>query len=116
MTHPVYTQQVLADLKLGQIKSIAADLGVTPTGDKTQRNTWIKAIITHQSAQVRKVDEQVLAQSELNEYIAAQAQGVAPESLTIQEIHSHHFEIYALNQQDLRNWHRRSLNYSAFVL
>lgn len=98
MTHPLYTQQVLAGLKLGRIKNIAADLGVTPTGNKTQRKTWINFIINHQSAQLQKVDSQTLAQAELNQHIANQAQAVAPESLTIQEINSHHFEIYAGSQ------------------
>ncbi|MBD2505079.1 hypothetical protein, partial [Anabaena azotica] len=37
-------------------------------------------------------------QAELYNHLEAQAQAVAPESLTIQEIHSHHFEIFAGNQ------------------
>jgi hypothetical protein len=44
------------------------------------------------------IDEQTLAQAELYNHLETQAQAVAPESLSIQEIHSHHFEIFALNQ------------------
>lgn len=98
MTHPIYTQQVLADLKLGQIKNIAAELGVTPTGDKTQRRTWINGIITHQSTQLQKVDEQAIAQAELNQHIEQQAEEIAPESLTIQQINPRHYEVFSSNQ------------------
>jgi hypothetical protein len=49
MTHPTYTQQALRRYNLPRLKTIAAELGVTPTGDKRGTQTWINAIIAHQS-------------------------------------------------------------------
>ncbi|WP_373529043.1 hypothetical protein [Nostoc sp.] len=95
MTHPTYTQQALCRYNLPRLKRTAAELGVTPTGDKTQRQTWVNAIITHQSAQLQKVDNQALAQAELDHYIATQAQAVAPEPLRIVEISFSYHEYYA---------------------
>ncbi|MBD2730484.1 hypothetical protein H6G96_30255 [Nostoc sp. FACHB-892] len=95
MTHPQYTQQALSRYTLPRLKRIAAELGVTPTGDKRAAQTWVNAIITHQSAQLQKVDNQALAQAELDHFIADQAQAVAPEPLTIVEISFDHHEYYA---------------------
>ncbi|MBD2512110.1 hypothetical protein H6G91_33610 [Nostoc muscorum FACHB-395] len=96
MTHVRYTQQALSRYNLPRIKRIAAELGVIPTGDKRAAETWINAIITHQSTQTHKVtDNQALAQAELDSYIADQAQAVAPEPLTIVEISFDHHEYYA---------------------
>ncbi|HYX16891.1 MAG TPA: hypothetical protein VE944_21575 [Nostoc sp.] len=89
MTHPTYTQQALCRYNLPLLKRIATELGVAPTGDKRAADTWVNAIITHQSAQTHKV-----AQSELNDYIANQAQAVAPEELTTREISFYDHEIY----------------------
>ncbi|MCC5619540.1 hypothetical protein LC605_31725 [Nostoc sp. CHAB 5836] len=50
MTHRTYTQQALQRYNLPRLKRIAAELGVTPTGDKRGSETWINAIIAHQSA------------------------------------------------------------------
>ncbi|BBD62937.1 hypothetical protein NIES2109_57870 (plasmid) [Nostoc sp. HK-01] len=44
------------------------------------------------------VDEQTLAQTELNQYIADQAQTIAPEEFTSIEIDLYHHEIYANGQ------------------
>ncbi|MBC1221440.1 hypothetical protein GNF10_24160 [Nostoc sp. UCD121] len=55
----------------------------------------MNAIITHQSTQLQKVDNQALAQAELDHFIADQAQAVAPEPLTIVEISFDHHEYYA---------------------
>ena len=99
MTHPTYTQQALCRYNLPRLKRIAAELGVTPTGDKRAAETWINAIITHQSTQTHKVtNEQALAQAELDHFIADQAQAVAPEPLRIVEISFDHHEYYAGNQ------------------
>ncbi|MHC5771755.1 MAG: hypothetical protein ACYTXI_40660 [Nostoc sp.] len=98
MTHPTYTQQALCRYNLPRLKRIAAELGVTPTGDKRGADTWVNAIITHQSTQLQKVDNQALAQAELDNYIADQAQAIAPEPLTIVEISFDHHEYYAGNQ------------------
>ncbi|MBD2563985.1 MULTISPECIES: hypothetical protein [Nostoc] len=95
MTHPTYTQQALSRYNLPRLKIIAAELGVTPAGDRRATETWVNAIITHQSTQLQKVDNQALAQAELDNYIADQAQAVAPEPLTIVEISFDHHEYYA---------------------
>ncbi|MEH2324668.1 MAG: hypothetical protein V7K32_14090 [Nostoc sp.] len=95
MTHPQYTQQALSRYNLPRLKRIATELGVKPTGDKRAADTWVNAIITHQSTQLQKVDEQALAQAELDSYIADQAQAVAPEPLTIVEISFSDHEYYA---------------------
>lgn len=98
MTHPTYTQQALCRYNLPRLKRIAAELGITPTGDKRGADTWVNAIITHQSTQLQKVDNQALAQAELDHFIADQAQAIAPEPLTIVEISFDHHEYYAGNQ------------------
>ncbi|MBD2731656.1 hypothetical protein H6G96_36605 [Nostoc sp. FACHB-892] len=98
MTHPNYTQQALSRYNLPRLKRIAAELGVTPTGDKRAIDTWVNAIIAHQSTQLQNVDNQALAQTELDGYIADQAQAIAPEPLTIVEISFDHHEYYAGNQ------------------
>jgi hypothetical protein len=95
MTHVRYTQQALSLYNLPRLKRIAAELGVTPAGDKRATETWVNAIIAHQSTQLQKVDNQALAQAELYNYIADQAQAVAPEPLTIVEISFGDHEYYA---------------------
>lgn len=77
MTHPTYTQQALSCYNLPRLKRIATELGITPTGDKRGAETWINAIITHQSTQIQK------------------AQAIAPEKLTTVEISFYDHEIYA---------------------
>ncbi|MBN3957436.1 MAG: hypothetical protein HWQ39_00815 [Nostoc sp. NMS8] len=54
--------------------------------------------MTHQSTQLQKVDNQALAQAELDNYIADQAQAIAPEPLRIVEISFDHHEYYAGDQ------------------
>ncbi|MBD2730233.1 hypothetical protein H6G96_28935 [Nostoc sp. FACHB-892] len=95
MTHPTYTQQALSRYNLPCLKRIAAERGVTPTGDKRAAQTWVNAIITHQSTQLQKIDNQAAAQAELDNYIVNQAQAVAPEPLRIVEISFAHHEYYA---------------------
>ncbi|RCJ31844.1 hypothetical protein A6769_30110 [Nostoc punctiforme NIES-2108] len=55
-------------------------------------------MITDQSTKLQKVDNQAAAQAELDNYIADQAQAVAPEPFTIVEISFDHHEYYAGNQ------------------
>ncbi|RCJ29509.1 hypothetical protein A6769_35555 [Nostoc punctiforme NIES-2108] len=55
----------------------------------------MNAIITHQSNQLHKVDNQATAQAELDNYIAHQAQAIAPEPLRIVEISFSDYEYYA---------------------
>ncbi|MCC5633341.1 hypothetical protein LC613_38365 [Nostoc sphaeroides CHAB 2801] len=95
MTHVRYTQQALSRYNLPRLKRIATELGVTPTLDKRAAQTWVNAIIAHQSTKLQKVDNQALAQAELDHFIADQAQAVAPEPLRIVEISFDHHEYYA---------------------
>jgi hypothetical protein len=81
MTHPTYTRQPLSRYTLPRLKRIAAELGVTPTLDKRGAETWVNAIINHQSAKLQKVDEQ--------------AKPVASEKLTTVEISFYDHEYYA---------------------
>ncbi|QLE52734.1 hypothetical protein FD724_32745 (plasmid) [Nostoc sp. C057] len=98
MTYPKYTQQDLSRYNLPRLKRIAAELGITPTGDKRAADTWVNAIIAHQSTKLHKVtDSQALAQAELDDYIANQAQAIAPEPLTTKEISFYDHEIYSGN-------------------
>ncbi|MEA5505951.1 hypothetical protein VB735_23100 [Halotia wernerae UHCC 0503] len=55
MTQPIHTKQSLANVKLPQLKTIAASLGVTPAGRKTEREAWINTIIEHQASKVQKI-------------------------------------------------------------
>ena len=99
MTHPIYAQQQLQRKTLNQLKTIYAQLDTkTEVLDKRCKESWVKAIITHQSTQLHKVDNQALAQAELDNYIADQAQVVAPEPLRIVEISFSHHEYYADNK------------------
>ncbi len=96
MTHPIYTQQQLQQNTLNQLKTIYAQLDTkTEVSDKRCKESWVNAIITHQSTKLQKVDNQALAQAELDSYIADQAQAIAPEPLTIVEISFDHHEYYA---------------------
>ncbi|NDJ21011.1 hypothetical protein GS682_04995 [Nostoc sp. B(2019)] len=81
MTHPIYTTEQLLAEKLEPIKAIARQLGVTPEGDKRNKDIWIDAIIELQLSQTEKlsggfrqideqVDEQVVAQAEMEAHIA----------------------------------------------
>lgn len=101
MTHPIYTTQQLQELKLGEIKAIASQLGVTPEGDKRNKDIWVKAIARYQKSQVeklsgrqslhlgkpqdraasefRQIDEQDIAQTEFVAHIVAQADVIAPD-------------------------------------
>jgi hypothetical protein len=84
MTHSTYTQQALSRYTLPRLKRIATELGVTPTLDKRAADTWVNAIITHQSTQIQKVDEQT----------TAEANAIAPEELTPVEISFYDHEYY----------------------
>ncbi|ACC85027.1 hypothetical protein [Nostoc punctiforme] len=95
MTHPIYTQQQLQRKTLNQLKTIYAQLDTkTEVSDKRCKESWVNAIITDQSTKLQKVDNQALAQAELDNYIADQAQAVAPEPLRIVEISFDHHEYY----------------------
>jgi hypothetical protein len=49
MTHPTYSQTTLEALPTAQLKTIASQIGAIPDGDKRVKQTWISAIIDHQT-------------------------------------------------------------------
>ncbi|QFS51980.1 hypothetical protein [Nostoc sphaeroides] len=104
MTHNIYSQQQLQLKSIARLKQIYSEIGCTvEVSDKRCKDAWITAIADYQSSKIQKVtpaapDEQALAQAELGNYIATQAQAVAPELLTIVEISFDHHEYYAGNQ------------------
>ncbi|MBD2535338.1 hypothetical protein H6G97_40460 [Nostoc flagelliforme FACHB-838] len=101
MTHPTYTQQQLRSKSLDQLKRIYSEIGCTvEVSDKRCKDAWISAIVNYQASKIQKLtpvapDNQALAQAELDNYIADQAQAIAPEPLTIVEISFDHHEYYA---------------------
>jgi hypothetical protein len=104
MTHALYTAQQLQLKSIARLKQIYSEIGCTvEVTDKRCKDAWISAIAEYQASKIQKVtlaapDEQALAQAELDNYIADQAQVVAPEPLTIAEISFDHHEYYAGNQ------------------
>ncbi|MBD2364652.1 hypothetical protein H6G36_26345 [Anabaena minutissima FACHB-250] len=104
MTHIRYSHQHLQLKSIARLKQIYSEIGCTlEVSDRRCKDSWISAIITHQSTQVQKVDEQAMppatswtnAQDELENFIADQAEAVAPESFTTVEINHYHHEVYA---------------------
>ncbi len=49
MTHPIYSQTTLEALSTAQVKDIAKSIGAIPDGDKRVKQTWISAVIDHQT-------------------------------------------------------------------
>lgn len=99
MTHHIYSYQQLQLKSIARLKQIYSEIGCcVEVMDKRCKDSWINAIITHQSTQLEKVDEQSIAQAQLNDYIAAQAQAVAPEELRTVEISFFDHEYYAGNK------------------
>jgi hypothetical protein len=96
MTYPTYSHQHLQRKSIACLKEIYSEIGCTTTvRDRRCKDSWINEIITHQSTHVQKVDEQAIAQEELENYIADQGDAVAPEELTTVEINSQHYQVYA---------------------
>ncbi|MEH2382869.1 MAG: hypothetical protein V7K27_28955 [Nostoc sp.] len=60
MSHPTYTQQALYRYTFPRLKKIAAELGVIPTGDKRASDTWVNAIIAHQSTYIQMFTDRVI--------------------------------------------------------
>ena len=104
MTHIIYSHQQLQLKSIARLKQIYSEIACTvEVSDKRCKDTWISAIVNYQSSKIQKLttvapDNQALAQAELDNYIAHQAQAVAPEPLTIVEISFDHHEYYAGNQ------------------
>ncbi|MEJ6487751.1 hypothetical protein N0Y54_42035 [Nostoc punctiforme UO1] len=101
MTHVIYTAQQLQLKSIARLKQIYSEIACTvEVSDKRCKDSWITAIANHQASKVQKLtpaapDNQALAQAELDNYIASQAQVVAPESLKIVEISFSDYEYYA---------------------
>lgn len=49
MTHPTYSQTTLEAMTVTELKTIANQLGAIPDGDKRSKQTWVAAIIDHQT-------------------------------------------------------------------
>ncbi|MBD2247692.1 hypothetical protein H6G26_30205 [Nostoc sp. FACHB-888] len=101
MTHAIYTYQQLQLKSIARLKQIYGEIACTvEVSDKRCKDAWISAIVNYQASKIQKIapvapDEQALAQTELDNYIADQAQAIAPEPLTIVEISFDHHEYYA---------------------
>ncbi|MBD2563874.1 hypothetical protein [Nostoc foliaceum] len=101
MTYQIYSQQQLHLKSIARLKEIYSEIGCTvEVSDKRCKDAWISAIVNYQASKVQKLtpatsDNQALAQAELDNYIADQAQVVAPEPLRIVEISFDHHEYYA---------------------
>ncbi|MCC5622162.1 hypothetical protein [Nostoc sp. CHAB 5715] len=104
MTYQIYSHQQLQLKSIARLKQIYSEIACTvEVSDKRCKNAWITAITEYQASKIQKIapaapDEQALAQAELDDYIADQAQVVAPEPLTIVEISFNHHEYYADNK------------------
>ncbi|WP_339382419.1 hypothetical protein [Nostoc flagelliforme] len=104
MTHVIYTAQQLQLKSIARLKQIYTEIACTvKVNDKRCKDSWISAIAEYQSSKIQKLapaapDNQAISQAELDNYIAGQAQVVAPESLRIVEISFDHHEYYAGNQ------------------
>jgi hypothetical protein len=101
MTHAIYTYQQLRLKSIARLKQIYSEIACTvEVSDKRCKDSWISAIANYQASKIQKLspaapDNQALAQAELNNYIADQAQAIAPELLRIVEISFDHHEYYA---------------------
>ncbi|MHC0067655.1 hypothetical protein ACWATR_32980 [Nostoc sp. UIC 10890] len=101
MTYIIYSQQQLQLKSIARLKQIYSEIACTvEVSDKRCKDSWISAIANYQASKIQKLtpaapDNQALAQAELDNYIADQAQVVAPEPFTIVEISFDHHEYYA---------------------
>ncbi|MHC5770461.1 MAG: hypothetical protein ACYTXI_33735 [Nostoc sp.] len=104
MTYQIYSHQQLQLKSIARLKQIYSEIACTvEVSDKRCKDSWISAIVNYQASKIQKLapaapDNQALAQAELDDYIADQAQIVAPEPLTIVEISFDHHEYYAGTQ------------------
>jgi hypothetical protein len=101
MTYQIYSHQQLQLKSIARLKQIYSEIACTvEVSDKRSLDSWITAIANYQASKIQKLtpaapDEQALAQAELDNYIADQAQAIAPEPFTIVEISFDHHEYYA---------------------
>ncbi|BAT56689.1 hypothetical protein NOS3756_57010 (plasmid) [Nostoc sp. NIES-3756] len=101
MTHQIYSHQSLERKSIARLKQIYSEIGCTTTvRDRRCKDAWISAIAQHQAQRIHRIapaalDQQAIAQEELENFIAQQAEEIAPEELTTVEINPHHFEVFA---------------------
>ncbi len=94
--HPLYTEQQLQAKSLSELKAIYSQIGASvEVADKRCKSAWVDAIVAHQSSQLLHVDEQAIAQAQLEDHLSQQAQAVAAEEVTSVEISFYDHEIYA---------------------
>ncbi|MCC5624823.1 hypothetical protein [Nostoc sp. CHAB 5715] len=85
MTYQIYSQQQLQLKSIARLKQIYNEIACTAeVSDKRCKDSWINAIAEYQASKIQKLalaapDNQALAQAELDNYIADQAQAIAPE-------------------------------------
>ena len=100
MTYQIYSQQQLQLKSIARLKQIYSEIACTAkVSDKRSLDSWITAIADYQSSKVQKLttaapDEQAIAQTELDRFIATQAQAIANVPLTSVEITFYHHEVY----------------------
>lgn len=103
MTYQIYSHQQLQHKSIARLKQIYCEVGCTvEVFDKRCKDAWMNAIAEYQASQVQTAvdaapDEQAIAQAELDQYIADQAETIAPQLTTV-EINCYHYEVYALKQ------------------
>ncbi|MEJ1930858.1 hypothetical protein WDZ92_11400 [Nostoc sp. NIES-2111] len=109
MTHVTYSHQSLERKSIARLKQIYDKIGCTVEISKRySKNAWINAIAQHQAQRIYRIapaapDQQAMpsatswtnAQAELENFIAQQAEEIAPESLTVREISFYEQEYYA---------------------
>ncbi|MEH2255272.1 hypothetical protein [Nostoc sp.] len=85
---------------IARLKQIYSEIACTAkVSDKRCKDSWISAIADYQASKIQKLtpaapNEQAIGQSELDSFIATQAQAVAPEALITIEINFYHREVY----------------------
>jgi hypothetical protein len=77
MTHPVYSQTTLEAMTVAELKTIANQLGAIPDGDKRSKQTWVAAIIDHQT---KFSPAKVAAMSAHIETVMARGESVTPDT------------------------------------
>ncbi|MCC5618420.1 hypothetical protein LC605_25710 [Nostoc sp. CHAB 5836] len=78
MTHQLYTEEQLFTKSLPELKTIYTQIGAAvEVADKRCKSAWVNAIVAHQSSQVQKVDEQTVAQAELEQHIEEQQTSIS---------------------------------------
>ncbi|QIR37165.1 hypothetical protein HCG51_10810 [Tolypothrix sp. PCC 7910] len=103
MTYLKYNHQQLRLKSIARLKQIYCEVGGTvEVLDKQCKDAWMNAIAEYQAIRVETAvnaapDEQAIAQAELDQYIADQAETIAPQLTTV-EINCYHYEVYALKQ------------------